>query len=74
VIAFFDAGVLINLTVGKERFAARVRRQLAAATGAHPDIGAAPSRLTGLECRVGPIFSGDAAFAMVSGRQWILLA
>jgi predicted nucleic acid-binding protein len=61
VIAFFDASALIYLAEGREPFASGVRRQLAAATGAHPDIGAAVSRLTWLECRVGPMKANDSA-------------
>ncbi|MCC6209355.1 MAG: PIN domain-containing protein [Gammaproteobacteria bacterium] len=60
VIAFFDASALIYLIEGNEPFASRVRGQLAELTQAHPDIGAAVSRLSWLECRVGPMKRNDA--------------
>ena len=59
MIAFFDASALIYLIEAKEPFAGKVRRELAASTRNHPDIGAAVSRLTWLECRVGPMKSND---------------
>jgi predicted nucleic acid-binding protein len=61
VIAFFDASALIYLIEGAEPFAARVRKELAAAAKRHPDLGAAVSRLTWLECRVGPMKGNDSA-------------
>lgn len=61
MIAFFDASALIYLIEGKEPFADRVRSQLAEVAQAHPDIGVAVSRLSWLECRVGPMKSNDAA-------------
>jgi predicted nucleic acid-binding protein len=61
VISFFDASALIYLIEGNEPFAGRVRQQLAALEQAHPDMGAAVSRLSWLECRVGPMKSDDAA-------------
>lgn len=61
MIAFFDASALIYLIEGKEPFASRVRGQLAELTQAHPDMGAAISRLSWLECRVGPMKHNDAA-------------
>jgi predicted nucleic acid-binding protein len=59
VIAFFDASALIYLVEGKEPFAGKVRRELAASIRKHPGLGAAVSRLTWLECRVGPMKSND---------------
>lgn len=59
MIAFFDASALIYLIEGKEPFAGKVRRELAASARKHPEIGAAVSRLTWLECRVGPMKSND---------------
>jgi len=59
VIAFFDASALIYLIEGKEPFAARVRKELAAAARKHPEMGAAVSRLSWLECRVGPMKGND---------------
>jgi predicted nucleic acid-binding protein len=59
VIAFFDASALIYLIEGAEPFAAKVRKELAAAAKKHPDMGAAVSRLSWLECRVGPMKGND---------------
>ncbi len=59
MIAFFDASALIYLIEGAEPFAAKVRKELAAAAKKHPDLGAAVSRLSWLECRVGPMKAND---------------
>ena len=59
MIAFFDANALIYLLEGKAPFADKVRRELATATKRHPDLGVAVSRLTWLECRVGPMQAND---------------
>ena len=48
MIAFFDASALIYLIEGAEPFAAKVRKELAAAAQKHPDLGAAVSRLSWL--------------------------
>lgn len=61
MIAFFDASALIYLIEGKEPFGSRVREELAAAARRHPQLGAAVSRLTWLECRVGPMKANDGA-------------
>ncbi|WP_244107297.1 type II toxin-antitoxin system VapC family toxin [Burkholderia sp. BCC0419] len=61
MIAFFDANALIYLLEGKEPFASRVRAELAAVYRAHPEVGSAVSRLSWLECRVGPMKANDAA-------------
>ena len=61
MIAFFDASALIYLTEGREPFSSKVRRELAAVTKNYPDLGAAVSRLTWLECRVGPMKANDSA-------------
>jgi predicted nucleic acid-binding protein len=61
VIAFFDASALIYLIEGAEPFASEVRNELAAAARIHPDLGAAVSRLSWLECRIGPMKSNDNA-------------
>lgn len=61
MIAFFDASALIYLIEGKEPFAGRVRSQLAEVAQAHPGMSAAVSRLSSLECRVGPMKNNDAA-------------
>ncbi len=61
MIAFFDASALIYLVEGKPPFGQRVREALAPLTEAHPDLGTAVSRLTWLECRVGPLKANDMA-------------
>ncbi len=61
MIAFFDASALIYLIEGVEPFATKVRKELATAAKTHPDLGAAVSRLSWLECRVGPMKSNDHA-------------
>lgn len=81
MIAFFDASALIYLIEGKEPFGARVREALAAAAEQHPDLGAATSRLTWLECRVGPMRANDNvllgvydAFFAQPDLQWVELS
>ena len=59
MIAFFDASALIYLIEGAEPFAAKLRKELAAATRKYPDMEAAVSRLSWLECRVGPMKGND---------------
>lgn len=59
MIAFFDASALIYLIEGADPFAARLRKELAALAKNHPDLGAAVSRLSWLECRVGPMRAND---------------
>ena len=59
MIAFFDAGALIYLIEGKEPFAGKVGKKLAAIAKKNPDLGTAASRLTWLECRVGPMKTND---------------
>ncbi len=59
MIAFFDASALIYLIEGAEPFAGNVRKELAAAGSQYPDLGAAVSRLSWLECRVGPMKGND---------------
>lgn len=61
MIAFFDASALIYLLEGKAPFAGRVRAELAALESTHAGVGAAVSRLSWLECRVGPMKAGDTA-------------
>lgn len=46
MIACFAASALIPLIEAKEPFAGKVRKELAALTTQHPDLGAAVSRLT----------------------------
>lgn len=59
MIAFFDASALIYLIEGADPFAARLRKELAALAKNHPDLGAAVSRLSWLDCRVGPMRAND---------------
>lgn len=59
MIAFLDASALIYLIEGKEPFAGKVRKELARIAKKHPGLAAAVSRLTWLECRVGPMKSND---------------
>lgn len=80
MIAFFDASALIYLIEGREPFARRVRDKLAAAVRKHPDIGSVVSRLSWLECRIGPLKSNDSdtlfAFDGFFGRpdlMWVEL-
>lgn len=56
---FFDANALIYLLEGRPPFADRTRDALANLMHAHPGVPAAVSRLSWLECRVGPMKSGD---------------
>lgn len=61
MIAFFDASALIYLIEGNEPFASRVREQLATLSQSQPDMDAAVSRLSWLECRVRPMKHDDTA-------------
>jgi predicted nucleic acid-binding protein len=61
VIVFFDASALIYLIEGKEPFASKVRKELAAVEKKHSVLRASVSRLTWLECRVGPMKTNDTA-------------
>lgn len=61
MIVFFDASALIYLLEGQAPFAGRVRGELAAIAQAHASVEAAVSRLSWLECRVGPMKANDAA-------------
>lgn len=59
MIAFFDTSALIYLIEGREPFASKVRKELTGVAKKHPDLAAAVSRLTWLECRVGPMRAND---------------
>ena len=59
MIAFLDANALIYLIEGEATLAASVRAKLQALAAAHPDLRIALSRLSWLECRVGPIKAGS---------------
>jgi predicted nucleic acid-binding protein len=76
VIAFFDANALIYLIEGSEPFASRVRAELATLVRQYPGIGTAMSRLSWLECRVGPMKNNDnralAAFDAFFSRSDLL--
>ncbi len=61
MIAFFDASALIYLIEGREPFAARVRESLQILSDRFPKLGTAVSRLSWLECRVGPMKNNDLA-------------
>ena len=61
MIAFFDTSALIYLIEAREPFAGKLRKELTAVAKKHPDLGAAVSRLTWLECRVGPMKANDSA-------------
>ena len=61
MIAFLDSSALIYLTEGHEPFAARMRAIVQSIAEQHRDVGLAISRLTWLECRVGPMKRDDAA-------------
>lgn len=61
MIAFLDSSALIYLIEAKEPFATKVRKELTALEKKHPGVGAAVSRLTWLECRVGPMKASDTA-------------
>lgn len=59
MIVFFDASALIYLLEGRPPFVDRVREALSRIAQQHPGVGSAVSRLTWLECRVGPLRTGD---------------
>lgn len=59
MIAFFDANVLIYRIEGAAPFASQVNAALAEAAQAHPDLQAAVSRLSWLECRIRPMRHND---------------
>jgi predicted nucleic acid-binding protein len=61
VIAFLDANALIYLLEGDASFASRVRKTLAQLNQTYPLTDTAVSRLTSLECRVGPMKSGNSS-------------
>jgi len=59
VHVFLDASALIYLVEGRPPFAAGVRTAVQALQADQGPLQAAVSRLTWLECRVGPLRSGD---------------
>ncbi|MBK7519498.1 MAG: PIN domain-containing protein [Gammaproteobacteria bacterium] len=76
MIACFDASALIYLIEGKQPFAGKVRRELSTVTKKHPELVSALSRMTWLECRVGPMKANDlttlAAYDAFFGRPDLL--
>jgi predicted nucleic acid-binding protein len=80
VIAFFDANALIYLIEAKAPFVSKVRDSLIELARKHPNMRLAISRLTWLECRVGPMKNNDNetlavydAFFARADIQWIEL-
>jgi predicted nucleic acid-binding protein len=61
VIAFLDASALIYRLEGEPRLAMAVGEHIARLEADHAGIRIAVSRLTWLECRVGPMRRGDGA-------------
>ncbi|MDP3872299.1 MAG: PIN domain-containing protein [Methyloversatilis sp.] len=61
MIVFFDASALIYLVEGAEPFRGRVCDAIGSIMQQHPDAATALSRLSWLECRVGPMKANDAA-------------
>ncbi len=59
MIAFFDASALIYLIEGAQPFATRLRHELASWSRRHARVEMAVSRLSWLECRVGPARQND---------------
>ena len=59
VIAFLDASALIYLLEGEPPWASAVKHELQALADGHPQLAIALSRLSVLECRVGPLRRGD---------------
>ena len=79
--AFLDTSALIYLMEGAESVASKLRGRLALLAQQHPDTAIALSRLTWLECRVGPLKSQDGAtlrryddFFARPGLRWIELS
>ena len=61
MIAFLDANALIYQVEGAEPFAIQVRAALATLSQTDADLRLGLSRLSWLECRVGPMKSGNNA-------------
>ena len=59
MIAFFDSSALSYLIECAEPFASRVRGQVADLAARFPELAAAVSRLTWMECRVAPLRDHD---------------
>ena len=81
MIAFFDASALIYLIEGKGPLSGKVRKELSTLATHYPELGLAVSRLTWLECRVGPMKANDGgalglfdAFFARSDLTWMELS
>jgi predicted nucleic acid-binding protein len=61
LIAFLDANAIIYRIEGAAPFASQVNAALADAVQSHPNLGAAVSRLSWLECRIRPMHLNDHA-------------
>ncbi|MCP9785160.1 type II toxin-antitoxin system VapC family toxin [Cyanobium sp. N5-Cardenillas] len=61
MIAFFDASALIVVLEGREPWVHGVRQALAELVASDPGMATAVSRLSWLECRVGPLRRRDPA-------------
>ena len=61
MFVFLDASALIYLIEGAAPLAAQTRQRLTRLQAAHGRLRIAVSRLTWLECRVGPLKAGNAA-------------
>lgn len=61
LIAFLDASALIYLLDGEPAWATAVKRELQALAETRPNLPVALSRLSALECRVGPLKRNDQA-------------
>ena len=61
MIAFFDTSALIYVLEGREPWVHGVKRALADLAATDPGMGTAVSRLSWLECRVGPLCRHDPA-------------
>jgi predicted nucleic acid-binding protein len=81
VIAFLDACALIYKIEGAEPFASSTSKVLGELATSQPKIGTSISRLTWLECRVGPMKSDNQellqkydAFFALPDLKWIELS
>ena len=61
MIAFFDASAMIYVLEGREPWVHAVKQALAELVASDPGMGTAVSRLSWLECRVGPLRRCDPA-------------
>lgn len=61
MIAFLDANALIYRIEGQEPQASAVQSELSRLSRAHPGLRVALSRLSWLECRIGPMRRNDSA-------------